>query len=212
MPFPRRRQKGDLEAASTVPRNMGPVRKNERPAGLQDAIDELDERQRLYWSRWEGREHDILPHTDAGGDAYYIGDIYDGLRCAQEWELDNPGPYLQRIRALSSESPHLMYLAHWMEVTASPPKWTWLKHFPENRALRAARTKVGIVDLSQNAPATVTEYKDTTSLEQALALASGHLGTGTFRARLVVVEYLSRDVIEWYSRKRPPSQLRVDNY
>jgi len=30
----------------------------------------------------------IQPHTDEGGDAYYIGDAYEASKCAHEWEID----------------------------------------------------------------------------------------------------------------------------
>jgi hypothetical protein len=30
----------------------------------------------------------IQPHTDEGGDAYYIGDAYEDAKCADEWEID----------------------------------------------------------------------------------------------------------------------------
>ena len=30
---------------------------------------------------------DIQPHTDAGGDAYYIGDAYEPAKVANEWAL-----------------------------------------------------------------------------------------------------------------------------
>jgi len=39
--------------------------------------------------RHEQEEADcnIQPHTDAGGDAYYIGDAYEPAKLAQEWAL-----------------------------------------------------------------------------------------------------------------------------
>ena len=54
---------------------------------LEDEIDELNAKQLDDWARWEGVEHDIVPHTDAGGDAYSIGDAYEGIKCAQEWRI-----------------------------------------------------------------------------------------------------------------------------
>lgn len=30
----------------------------------------------------------IQPHTDAGGDAYYIGDAYEPAKFANEWAID----------------------------------------------------------------------------------------------------------------------------
>ena len=54
---------------------------------LEDEIEELNEKQLVDWARWEGVEHDIVPHTDAGGDAYSIGDAYEGIKCAHEWRI-----------------------------------------------------------------------------------------------------------------------------
>lgn len=31
----------------------------------------------------------IQPHTDEGGDAYYIGDAYDSAKCAHEWAIND---------------------------------------------------------------------------------------------------------------------------
>jgi len=33
------------------------------------------------------KECRIQPHTDEGGDAYYIGDFYEKAKCAEEWKL-----------------------------------------------------------------------------------------------------------------------------
>ena len=33
-------------------------------------------------------EVNIQPHTDDGGDAYYIGDAYEPAKCAHEWAID----------------------------------------------------------------------------------------------------------------------------
>ena len=95
----------DLEAALTVSHSTEDVPQDGQSSGLQNVIDELDEHQLRDFHRWRGREHDILPHTGmwssmplptsaelanaaAGGDAYNIGDIYDGLHCAKKWRLD----------------------------------------------------------------------------------------------------------------------------
>ena len=40
--------------------------------------------------RFRNREDrvNIQPHTDDGGDAYYIGDAYEPAKCATEWAID----------------------------------------------------------------------------------------------------------------------------
>lgn len=69
----------DCEAASDPP--------EKRDRCLQDEIDELNQKQRKDWERWDGNEHCIIPHTDAAGDQYCIGDAYEGIKLAGDWEL-----------------------------------------------------------------------------------------------------------------------------
>ena len=57
------------------------------PRTLQDEIDELDEKQYIDWKRWEGKEHAIIPHTDAAGDQYCIGDAYEGIKTKDQWAI-----------------------------------------------------------------------------------------------------------------------------
>lgn len=77
------------------------------PQNLYEAVAELNEKQRADWARWRGKEYAIVPHTDAAGDAYCIGDFYEGIGCAHEWEIDQYvlptcllklGPQLTRSR------------------------------------------------------------------------------------------------------------------
>lgn len=74
----------DCEAPSD--RNDLPT--SERKRILQDEIDELDEKQYVDWKRWEGNEHAIIPHTDAAGDQYCIGDAYEGIKTKKQWEIN----------------------------------------------------------------------------------------------------------------------------
>lgn len=74
----------DLEAASE---GAAEDHKVSWSRTLEDEIEELNEKQLVDWERWEGIEHDIVPHTDAGGDAYSIGDAYEGIKCAHEWQI-----------------------------------------------------------------------------------------------------------------------------
>jgi hypothetical protein len=68
----------------------------DRKASVEDApekglpTDEPRANQRIpTFDRLQKLENDcnIQPHTDDGGDAYYIGDAYEPARCAKEWEL-----------------------------------------------------------------------------------------------------------------------------
>lgn len=74
----------DCEAASD--RNNIPASNRQRT--VHDEIDELDEKQYVDWKRWEGREYDIIPHTDAAGDQYCIGDAYEGIKTKKQWEIN----------------------------------------------------------------------------------------------------------------------------
>lgn len=53
------------------------------------AIDEtkLSDEQRERLRTWKDA---IQPHTDEGGDAYYIGDAYEGIdaECLLQWEVE----------------------------------------------------------------------------------------------------------------------------
>ncbi|CZT16050.1 uncharacterized protein RCC_01890 [Ramularia collo-cygni] len=142
----------------------------------------------------------IQPHTDEGGEAYYIGDAYEKVtaRWAAEWAVENAGPYLRHIKKLSQWKTwhHLEYLAHWMEVTAAPPKWKFLRKGPglQSREERAMRTKVCRVDFTNGAPPDHKVFDDSKKLKNALQQSpqsSEHIHT-----RLLIVEDLSRDVVE----------------
>lgn len=73
----------DCEAAS----DGNNIPASDRPRKLQDEIDELDEKQYVDWKRWEGNEHAIIPHTDAAGDQYCIGDAYEGIKTKDQWKI-----------------------------------------------------------------------------------------------------------------------------
>lgn len=74
----------DCEAAS----DGKSVLVSSSPRRLQDEINELNDQQKKDWKRWEGKEHDIIPHTDAAGDQYCIGDAYEGIKSAPEWKVN----------------------------------------------------------------------------------------------------------------------------
>jgi len=57
---------------------------------------------------------------------YHTGDLYqDELqdRFRDEWGVESPQPYLQFVRDLSAEWPHLQGLADFMEVGTEPVRW-----------------------------------------------------------------------------------------
>ncbi|KAF2237277.1 hypothetical protein EV356DRAFT_496865 [Viridothelium virens] len=137
----------------------------------------------------------ILPHTSEAGDAYYIGDVYEQKpsACAQEWEIDTSHmPYLSYLKSISSRWPHLRYLADWMEVTTAPVKWKFLKDV--DRAERASRTRIAMLDFPRGKKVSRTDISDAASL--AALLEDRHVDHDHVEARLFVVEDLSRDVVE----------------
>lgn len=83
-----------------------------------------------------------------------------------------------------------------MEVTCSPPKWKYLRREGDEdaRSERAARTKICLIDYTNRGMKTSKVFDDSALLKRAL---EEHPQTTESRqARLIVVEDLSRDVIE----------------
>ncbi|KAK3067250.1 hypothetical protein LTR53_015992, partial [Teratosphaeriaceae sp. CCFEE 6253] len=105
-----------------------------------------------------------------------------------------PRPYLDFIKRVSKQLPHLEYLAHWMEVTCAPPKWIFIKECPTNRNARAAKCKVCVMDFDDGQAISDEIYDNTTSLQAALA--SPLQSAEKPAIRLVIAEDLSRDLVE----------------
>jgi hypothetical protein len=108
-------------------------------------------------------------------------------------------PYLRHLKAISGGWPHVRYLADWMEVSTSPVKWKFIKDAPCNIQMRASRTKVAMLDFSQDGQSTRNDF---TSIGQL----SNMFKDPTFshdptHARLFIVEDLSRDLIETFGAK-----------
>ncbi|KXL49486.1 MAG: hypothetical protein FE78DRAFT_534213 [Acidomyces sp. 'richmondensis'] len=142
----------------------------------------------------------IQPHTDEGGDAYYIGDAYEPAKCAGEWKIDESNrPYLKYIKRISHSLPHLEYLAHWMEVTAAPPKWKFIKQCQPNREERARRCNVCVMDFNRGQLPETKTYTDVEKLNRALEKQPSD--TENPPDRLIIVEDLSRDVVELLGSK-----------
>lgn len=133
----------------------------------------------------------ILPHSDASGDNYYLGDMYSGIS-RELWEIStNERPYLRYLKSISDGWPHIRWLADFMEVGTSPMKWKFLSK--EDTESRARRTRVAVLEFSPNHPPT---RKDIQSSEKLTQLLESSSDPGPDHARLFVVEDLSRDVIE----------------
>ncbi|KAK5704095.1 hypothetical protein LTR97_003108 [Elasticomyces elasticus] len=148
---------------------------------------------------------DIQPHTDDGGDAYYIGDAYEQARVAHEWALDDgrPRPYLDFIKRVSKHLPHLEYLAHWMEVTCAPPKWKFIQKCSSNREKRAAKCKVCVLDFEDDKPVNEATFEDVTVLQTALRTPLQAAAQAPIR--LIISEDISRDTVELFG-----SQYDID--
>ncbi|KAK3674528.1 hypothetical protein LTR78_005614 [Recurvomyces mirabilis] len=142
------------------------------------------------------RECRIQPHTDEGGDAYYIGDFYDKGKCAAEWRLPDLStrPYLKYVKEVSQSFPHVEYLAHWMEVSCAPPKWKFVKKHPTNRDERAQRCSVCVLDYVDDVLVKKSNFNTNAGLQEFLGQPT-LVGTKP-PIRLIIVEDLSRDVVE----------------
>ncbi|KAK5115687.1 hypothetical protein LTR62_000776 [Meristemomyces frigidus] len=138
----------------------------------------------------------IQPHTDEGGDAYYIGDFYEPAKCADEWRIrdERPRPYLDFVKRIATSRPHLEYLAHWMEVTCAPPKWKFVKKHQQSRDERAARCKVTVLDYDDTTLVNTTHFTDAELLRTAREPAR-RVGEPP-PIRLIIAEDLSRDLVE----------------
>ena len=69
--------------------------------------------------QWGFRKHWRSAH-------YHTGDVYQDAiqeQFRQLWRVDRPDPYLQFVRDVSSEWPHLRLLADFMEVGTDPLRW-----------------------------------------------------------------------------------------
>ena len=142
----------------------------------------------------------IVPHTSHAGDPYYIGDIYEHSRIRGTFLKSKRKPgfrsteYLDHLDYLTDNGwPQLRYLADFMRVTASPPKWKFLS--TDDMQERASRTKAALLvfrsDCVQN-----LDINSTQQLQDVLDQMPSINDTTEFPPHLFVVEDLSRDVIE----------------
>lgn len=81
-----------------------------------------------------------------------------------------------------------------MEVGAAPPKWKFLKEHRPNRDRRARRCNVCVLDYVDDKPSSQAPFDNTTDLE--IALRAQPQGSKKSSVRLLIVEDLSRDLVE----------------
>ncbi|KAI0596657.1 hypothetical protein F4775DRAFT_289491 [Biscogniauxia sp. FL1348] len=133
---------------------------------------------------------------------YDLGDMYDDKKLTKsrtEWQEKSLKPYQGHVKCLSEEWPHLRLLLDFMEVGTSPMRW---KKDPseeeptiegESRSKRQEKTKAYIIQYdATNSPTVGAEICKSKELLERLETSSDSSVT----LRLVVVEDLSRDVIE----------------
>ncbi|KAL8686853.1 MAG: hypothetical protein Q9224_005320 [Gallowayella concinna] len=191
------------------------------PSSRQD-VEEYHHQSRNHPGRSGKRENDghnnvsypmgiprslLLPHTQEGGDSYYIGDIYEPSQIRRRLATKTRNnehsstPYLDYIDVLTDNGwPQLRYLADWMRVTTAPPKWKFLGQ--DDIKERATRVHVTMLEYRHDG----LRRCDVKSSAQLASLLLEHPGNTTGGiARLFVVQDLSRDVMELLG-----SQLDVD--
>ncbi|KAH7356162.1 cora-like Mg2+ transporter protein-domain-containing protein [Pyrenochaeta sp. MPI-SDFR-AT-0127] len=151
----------------------------------------------LVPSLWSAR---AIPQTPQFGDPYkLIGDCYERIPIAQEWEIPDPNsktlPYLAHIKSLSTTWKTLRHLADWMQVGTTPLRWNDLKRHPEEREKRANKTNITFLEYLPektpepqkiNSPEVLRECLQAIEQERAIDPP----------LRLFIVEDLSRQVIE----------------
>ncbi|KAF5662034.1 metal ion transmembrane transporter [Fusarium circinatum] len=131
----------------------------------------------------------ILPHTAEAGDPYYIGDAYAEypLDISREWEINRAWPSLR-------------YLADFMEVSTSPVRWKFLRENEAERKDRCHRTNIAILDFDLSGNSTCKRLTNADDLQAELR-REGNVNPDTSSLRLLVVEDLSRGVIEMLGSK-----------
>lgn len=146
---------------------------------------------------WSAKQ---IPHSADFPDPYaLIGDAYERIPVADEWEIPDPNskklPYLAHIKSLSTSWKNLRHLADWMQVGTTPLRWNEIKHHPEELARRRNKTNVTFVEYNTSTAPKTTAIKTPTLLHETLQALS-HERTKQPPLRLFVVEDLSQQVIE----------------
>ena len=144
----------------------------------------------------------IVPHSAHAGDPYYIGDIYQPSRIRRSY-LENKHKtegvypstaYMDHLDYLSDNGwPQLRYLADFMRVTTSPPKWKFLTSAAMGE--RACRVKAVLLVFHNDCIQT-TEINTVEQLQKTLIQLPDPTSSEEYPPHLFVVEDLSRDVME----------------
>ena len=103
-------------------------------------------------------------------------------------------PYLRHVKTAAQLLPQLSYLADWMEVSCDPTKWRYIAPHQDIRTERASRTNVCVVDYHDSKVSSSSSFHSIDSLRSWLRSAETSLAG--VKARLLIVEDLSRDVVE----------------
>ncbi|KAI1485043.1 hypothetical protein F5X96DRAFT_661685 [Biscogniauxia mediterranea] len=134
---------------------------------------------------------------------YDLGDMYDDETLSEsrsQWQEENAKPYQSHVKQLSAKWPHLRLLLDFMEVGTSPMRWK--KGTPGEdqmiegvkRSERQKKTKARIIQYdTTNSPTLSDEICSSKALLEELEKTSPD---SSVTLKLVVVEDLSRDVIE----------------
>ncbi|CAG8959785.1 hypothetical protein HYFRA_00001692 [Hymenoscyphus fraxineus] len=136
----------------------------------------------------------ILPHSNNldEEEVRYIGGIYDKTIHRSNWKIHDltQMPYLEYLKSIAEEWPHITWLADYMEVGTSPIKWKFLTE--KNIKERAEKTKVAVLEFSKSGDEPMR--KDFHLIGRLRDYVNET--TDPEYARLFIVEDLSRDVIE----------------
>ncbi|CAG5183779.1 uncharacterized protein ALTATR162_LOCUS10750 [Alternaria atra] len=141
-----------------------------------------------------------IPHSAEFPDPYeLIGDAYERIPVADEWEIPDPNskrlPYLAHIKSLSTSWRTLRHLADWMQVGTTPLRWNEIKHHPKELEERRNKTNVTFVEYHPAAAPKTTAIKTPALLHETLqSLSHEHMKEPPLR--LFIVEDLSQQVIE----------------
>ncbi|KAL8716229.1 MAG: hypothetical protein Q9220_000134 [cf. Caloplaca sp. 1 TL-2023] len=186
-----------VQQSSSIPSKLRPSNKSS-PYGPKQNQPQF--RSRASWTSINGN-HQVLPHTKAAGDPYYIGDVYQQSRIRQSLPLSEKSrqddaessmPYLDYIDRLTDNGwPHLRYLADFMRVSTAPVQWRFLTKDDVDE--RANRVNIALLEFFDSYH---VRHDITTVGELEHALQDSSSRPDHLLARLFIVEDLSREVIE----------------
>ncbi|EOA80958.1 uncharacterized protein SETTUDRAFT_100060 [Exserohilum turcica Et28A] len=139
-----------------------------------------------------------IPHSENFPNPYeLIGDAYERISVADEWEIHDPKslPYLAHIKSLSTSWRSLRYLADWMQVGTTPLRWNDLKKDPKERDRRANKTNITFIEYQPASEPKANRIQTSSVLHETLQSLS-HERMREPPLRLFIVEDLSQQVVE----------------